>query len=135
MTRAVPPDSDALAPLLAPLTSLPGIGPALGRLLARAIGGERVLDLLLHLPDDTLIDRRARPSIEQVQPGQIATLALRVLDIRAPSHSRQPWRVRAGDATGAIDLTFFARGRPKLATPGLDIVASGRVDLDRKSVV
>lgn len=121
--------SDPLAPLLAPLAALPGIGPALARLLARAIDGERVLDLLLHLPDETLIDRRERPTVDQARPGSIATLALRVVDVRAPSHGRAPWRVRGADASGTIELSFFARGRPKLATPGLDIVASGRIEL------
>jgi len=41
-----------IAPILeAPLQSLPGIGPKLAGLLEQAVGGKRVLDLLLHLPE------------------------------------------------------------------------------------
>ncbi len=47
----------ALAPLLEPLSSLPGVGPKRAALLAEACGGGRVLDLLFHLPDR--IERRA----------------------------------------------------------------------------
>ena len=41
-----------IAPILeAPLQTLPGIGPKLAGLLEQAVGGKRVLDLLLHLPE------------------------------------------------------------------------------------
>ena len=52
MTPAeVPPAEAALDPLLAPLASLPGVGPQIARRLAEAVGGDRVLDLLFHLPE------------------------------------------------------------------------------------
>ena len=41
-----------IAPILeAPLQTLPGIGPKLAGLLEQAVGGKRVFDLLLHLPE------------------------------------------------------------------------------------
>jgi len=40
-----------LAPLEAPLSSLRGVGPTLAARLEQAIGGKRVMDLLLHLPE------------------------------------------------------------------------------------
>ena len=49
-TPTVPADP-RLGPLLAPLASLPGVGPAIARRLKEAVGGERVLDLLFHLPE------------------------------------------------------------------------------------
>ena len=84
----------SLQPLFAPLTQLPGIGPALARLLARVLGGDRVIDLLFHLPESYL-DRRARLTIDQAQaePGQVATLAVEVVRHEPPANSRQPWKV------------------------------------------
>ncbi len=41
----------SLDELLAPLAALPGVGPKRAALLAKAAGGERVLDLLFHLPE------------------------------------------------------------------------------------
>jgi ATP-dependent DNA helicase RecG len=41
---------DAPAPLFSPATTLKGVGPAVGALLAKAVRGERVIDLLFHLP-------------------------------------------------------------------------------------
>jgi ATP-dependent DNA helicase RecG len=41
----------AVAALSAPLAALPGVGPALAKRLRDAVGGDRVLDLLFHLPE------------------------------------------------------------------------------------
>ena len=41
--------ADALAPLMEPLAGLKGVKEAEARLIAKAAGGTRVLDLLLHL--------------------------------------------------------------------------------------
>ena len=45
------PVSTIASILEAPLQTLPGIGPKLAALLEQAVGGKRVLDLLLHLPE------------------------------------------------------------------------------------
>ena len=47
-------EHDSLAPLFAPLNTLRGVGPAVATLLARVANGERVLDLLFHLPEFVL---------------------------------------------------------------------------------
>ena len=99
-----------LNPLFASLTSLPGVGSKLERLYARLLEREapRVIDLLLHLPSGT-IDRRARPKLNEVQAGQIVTVAVTVEEHRAPPphRSRAPYRILASDDTGDITLTFF----------------------------
>ena len=64
---------DPLAPLFAPLTTLRGVGASVATLIAKAAGGERVIDLLFHLPE-SYTDRRARPAIAQAEPGVVATL-------------------------------------------------------------
>ncbi len=52
----------SLDPLLAPIASLPGVGPKRAALLEKAAGGGRVLDLVFHLPERIAERRRvARP--------------------------------------------------------------------------
>jgi ATP-dependent DNA helicase RecG len=100
-----------LNPLFASLTSLPGVGPKLERLYARLLDREvpRVIDLLFHLPSGT-IDRRARPKLNEVQDGQLVTVAVKVEEHRpAPRHRpRAPYRIVTSDDTGiTLTLTYF----------------------------
>jgi ATP-dependent DNA helicase RecG len=118
---------DLIAPLFAPLTSLRGIGPAAAALIARATGGERIIDLLFHLPDSYL-DRSARPTIRNAKPGTIATLAVEVLRHERPATPRQPWRVIVRDDTGTAELVFFKFTREAQMPPGTKLLVSGKLD-------
>src|SRR5215468_1259909 len=99
-----------LNPLFASLTSLSGVGPKLERLYARLLDREapRVIDLLFHLPSAT-IDRRARPKLRDVHPGQVVTVAVTIGKHRPgpPRRSRAPYRIYASDETGDVTLTYF----------------------------
>ena len=99
-----------LNPLFASLISLPGVGPKLERLFARLLDHDppRVIDLLFHLPSGS-IDRRARPKLRDVQPGQVVTVTVKVDQHRpGPSHrSRAPYRIYTSDDTGTLTLTYF----------------------------
>ncbi|HEY5379601.1 MAG TPA: ATP-dependent DNA helicase RecG [Pseudolabrys sp.] len=100
-----------LNPLFASLTSLPGIGLKLEQLYARLLEHEtpRVIDLLFHLPSGA-IDRRARPKLNEVQAGQIVTVAVTVDEHRPPPRNRPraPYRIVTSDDTGqTLTLTFF----------------------------
>ena len=117
---------DPLAPLFQPLTTLRGIGPAVAEKIARVARGDRVLDLLFHMPTGYL-DRRNRPRIADARPGEIATLSLEVVSIEAPSVKGRPWRVLCRDTTGFIELVYFARP-PHAFAPNQAIIASGKVD-------
>ncbi|HVC62520.1 MAG TPA: ATP-dependent DNA helicase RecG [Acetobacteraceae bacterium] len=124
---------EPLAPLFAPLTSLKGIVPPVAALIAKAAGGERVIDLLFHLPE-SYIDRRPRPTIAQAQPGGVATLDVEVVRHEPPAAPRQPWRVVVKDATGVAELVFFA-ATPKAAAdreqqmpPGARLLVSGKLE-------
>ncbi len=121
-----------LNPLFASLTSLPGVGPKLERLYARLLDREapRVIDLLFHLPSGT-IDRRARPKLNEVQDGQLVTVAVTVEEHRPapPRRPRAPYRIVTSDGTGpTLTLTFF-NARPdyleKLLPPGKTRYVSG----------
>ena len=120
-------DQDTLAPLFAPLTTLRGIGPALSVLLGRVAGGERVIDLLFHMPD-SYIDRSTRPTIATARPGTVATLAVEVTRHEKPGNPRQPWRVIVTDGTGTAELVFFQFSRLAQIPPGTQLIVSGRVD-------
>jgi len=130
-------DHDKLAPILAGLATLPGVGPSLAALLERVSGGPRVLDLLFHLPQ-SYVDRRARPSIRSASPGQVATLSVEVVRLEEPTMPRQPWRVVVGDGTGFAELVFFTRhaGVARLR-PGMRFLVSGMLEnfADRLSMV
>ncbi len=118
---------DPLAPLLAPQTTLRGVGPAVAGLLARATGGTRVLDLLFHLPD-SFVDRRNRPTLKGAQPGQVATLAVEVVRHEAPASARQPWRVIVTDGTAFAELVFFKPARAQALAAGAKLLVSGKLD-------
>ncbi len=118
---------DSLTPVFAPQTTLKGIGPAVAKLLARATGGERVIDLLFHLPDSYL-DRRQRPTIATARPGQVATLAVEVIRHEPPANSRQPWRVVVGDGSGFAELVFFKFNREAQMPPGARLLVSGKLE-------
>jgi len=88
------------------MTSLPGVGRKFGHLLEAIADGPHVVDLLWHLPTG-LIDRRFSPKLAEVPEGALVTLTVKVESHAAPRNRRQPYKVRASDETGRIDLVFF----------------------------
>jgi ATP-dependent DNA helicase RecG len=118
---------DPLTPLFSPQTTLNGVGPAVAALIAKVAGGERVIDLLFHLPESYL-DRRRRPTIATAQPGQIATLAIEVVRHERPTNPRQPWRVVVTDGTGFAELVFFKYNRERQMPVGAKLLVSGKIE-------
>jgi ATP-dependent DNA helicase RecG len=101
-----------LNPLFASVTTLPGVGPKVGKLLARLTGrddGARIADLLFHVPTGS-VDRRARPKLRDVEPGTVVTVAVTIERHRPPppGRGRAPYLVYASDETGDIVLTYFS---------------------------
>ncbi len=94
-----------LFPLFAAVTTLPGVGPRLGKLFER-LAGPHVVDLCWHLPTG-LIDRRFAPKVADAPDGGIATLTLRVDRHIPPRNRRLPYRVVCSDETSSITLVFF----------------------------
>jgi ATP-dependent DNA helicase RecG len=119
LARATPMRPAILNSLFASLTSLAGVGPKQEKLFQHLLGrGEasaRVIDLLFHLPSGT-IDRRARPKLRDVAPGQVVTVAVTVDRHRPPppNRPRAPHLIYASDDTGDIVLTFFKARRDYL---------------------
>src|SRR6516164_73293 len=95
----------SLMPLFAQVTTLPGIGPRLGKLVER-LAGPLVVDLLWHLPFG-VIDRRNAPTVARAEAGTIATITVTVGEHIVPRSQRQPYRVWCSDGTGRLCLTYF----------------------------
>ncbi len=120
---------EILFPLFAPVTSLPGVGPRLGKLIAR-VAGETVASLLWHLPQ-SVIDRSLAPPLARAKIGALVTLTVTVDFHAPPQNPRLPYKVRCHDETGAIMLVFF-NARPdylkKILPEGQVRVVSGRLE-------
>ena len=128
---------NALDPLFAPLSALSGVGPRMAQLFARLLdapsGDTRVIDLLFHLPHNG-IDRRARPTIAQAEPGEVVTLDVTVTEHRPPppGRGRAPFRVVVEDETGDVTLAFFNMTQArldKMLPLGAKRIVSGKIEL------
>jgi ATP-dependent DNA helicase RecG len=97
-------------------------------MIARAAGGDRVIDLLFHMPESYL-DRSAKPTIRAAKPGTMATLAVEVVRHERPATSRQPWRIIVKDDTGTAELVFFKFTREMQMPPGAKLLVSGKLDV------
>lgn len=121
-----------LFPLFAKVTTLPGIGPRLAKLVEKA-AGDKVVNLLWHLPA-SLVDRRFAPKVSDAPPGKVATLVVDVLAHAPPPprNRRVPYRITCGDETGRITLVFFHAQEDYLMRTlpvGEKRVVSGKVEL------
>jgi ATP-dependent DNA helicase RecG len=95
---------DILNPLFAQVTSLPGIGPRMAKLVEK-VAGPIVAQLLWHLPRD-VVDRSFSPTIAEAPPGTIVTLRVSV-ERHMPGQGRRPYRIRCSDESGFLSLIFF----------------------------
>ena len=96
---------EILYPLFAQTTTLPGIGPRLGKLVER-IAGRSVVGLCWHLPTG-LIDRRLSPKLADAPPGIVVTVTVTVDAHLPPPSRRLPYKVRCHDETAGLTLVFF----------------------------
>lgn len=127
-----------LNPLFSSVFTLEGVGPKMGKLLARLLLGNEnatptVRDLLFHLPTQ-LVDRRYSPKIFEAEAGRVCTFQVTVEAHQAPSHSRysnRPYRILCTNASGTLTVALF-NARPeqiKQQFPiGRECVISGRVE-------
>jgi len=128
-----PPVLDSL---FAPVSTLPGIGPKIAKLVAGLVGSQpdrdaTVADLLFHIPH-SLIDRRHKPGIAYSENGDIVTLDVTIgRHMPPPRNSKAPYKIAAYDETGQIDFVFFhPRGDwlAKTFPEGERRIVSGKVE-------
>ena len=97
-----------LFPLFADVTSLFKVGIKSAELLAN-LGIKKIADILWHLPY-SLINRRAVYSIDEINSGEIITIALKVIEHQSPHKRSQPYRVYCEDKhqNPAVLCFFYA---------------------------
>ncbi|WP_346907499.1 ATP-dependent DNA helicase RecG [uncultured Roseibium sp.] len=125
-----------LDPLFAPVSSLPGIGPKISKLVSSLVTSHpdreaTIADLLFHLPQN-VIDRRHKPGIAYSENGDIVTLDVMIdRHMPGPRHGKAPYRILASDDTGSITFVFFHPHRDwleKMFPEGERRIVSGKVD-------
>ncbi|MGH6923548.1 MAG: ATP-dependent DNA helicase RecG [Propylenella sp.] len=123
-----------LDPLFASARSLPGVGPKIAALFARAIGTDDeeplIRDLLFHLPSG-FIDRRKRPPLYEMPPSGPVTVEGVVERIEKPRGYESPWRIVLAERNATIQIVYFkaqADWLKKLYPIGARLVVSGDVE-------
>jgi ATP-dependent DNA helicase RecG len=125
-----------LDPLFASVSTLPGIGPKIAKLLTAFLSSQpnreaSVADLLFHIPH-SVIDRRHRPGIAYSENGDIVTLDVTIdRHMPGPRGGKAPYRITAFDDTGSIAFVFFHPRRDwleKMFPMGERRIVSGKVE-------
>lgn len=121
---------DCLNPLFADVGSLPGVGPAAHRALAR-LGIARVLDLLFHFPTGWRLTRRLS-GLATAREGERIAVPVRVMALE-PARGRGPVRLFTDDADGiGLVLAFFgpkAHGLASRFAVGTSCTIAGRLEM------
>ncbi|PWE18030.1 ATP-dependent DNA helicase RecG [Marinicauda salina] len=124
---------DVLYPLFADLTALPGVGPKVAGLIEKAVGGDRVKDLLF-TPPTAITDRTRRVGIADA--GEVGAEGIVTIEAEVEEHvpgrnPRQPYKVRMRDETGFLHLVFF-HAKPdylrRILPEGARRVVSGKAE-------
>ena len=97
---------EILYPLFADIASIKGVGERAKKLLCNLIGGDKIVNMLWHLPSN-IIDRTYSPRLANAIPGRICTITATVVEHIAPKTSKQPYRVVVEDDTEQLSLIFF----------------------------
>jgi len=112
----------------APVTSLPGVGPALAQTLAR-LGLNRIQDLWFHLPL-RYEDRTRITPIRELKTGETAQVEGIVEAVERGFRYRPQLRVAIGDesrATLILRFFHFNRAQAEQLAPGVRLVCYGEV--------
>lgn len=96
---------EILFPLFSPVSTLRGVGDAIGKKLAK-MGAEKPLDLILLRPH-SVIDRRNCPPIPQAEAGTVASFVVKVIEHRPPRRKGLPYVVECLNGSGFLQLVFF----------------------------
>ena len=93
-----------LFPLYAPIGSLKGVGERIAPLLEK-LAGPIVRDVLFLKPHSLI--RRRKTTVVEALEGEVETLLIEIDGYIKPRGPQQPWRIKAFDGTGTVDLVFF----------------------------
>jgi ATP-dependent DNA helicase RecG len=96
----------SLDPLFRPLTSLAGVGPKSAKLLEKLLGGGRVLDLIFHRPSQ-IRNFIHCDSLRNAPDHTPVIISVTIEKHMPPARRALPWRVRASDVSGFVELVYF----------------------------
>jgi ATP-dependent DNA helicase RecG len=119
---------EILFPLYAPIGVLKGVGPRVAPLLEK-VAGPRVRDVLFLAPQGLV--HRQRTNAVEARHGEIQTLEVTIESHHPPGRPGLPWKIRAFDDTGFVNLVYFKGHGPHLQArhpPGSRRLVSGRID-------
>ena len=94
-----------LYPLFVPIDALKGIGEKYAKLI-KNLCGDKVLDLLFHLPFN-IVDRTYTVPLSSAQDGKIWTGIVTITEHQPPATKKHPYRIYATDGTAEVSLVFF----------------------------
>jgi len=126
---------EILYPVFMGLNTIKGIGERSLKLLSN-LAGDKIIDLLWHLPSN-LVDRRASPPLREAVSGRIYTFKVRVIEHISPKTKKHPYRVVVEEINPQaivpeqITLVFFkvyADSIHKNLPVGADRVISGKLE-------
>ncbi|MGE3293202.1 MAG: ATP-dependent DNA helicase RecG [Geminicoccaceae bacterium] len=121
-----------LHPLFVPVTTLPGVGPAVAAALGRLLGrpDPRTIELAAHLPSGG-IDPTPRARLIDADEGEMVTLRVEIERHEEPPRGgRAPHRVHARLGDEPIELVFFGSRGPQLTARypvGKPVLLHGRL--------
>jgi ATP-dependent DNA helicase RecG len=115
--------------LLAPVTTLAGVGSSTAELLAK-VGIHRVVDMIWHLPHrhDDFSQQR---TIAQLRPGEQVTVIANLWEVRDRKISMKRQMVQAvlSDGTGTMEAHWWSKFVRNQLKPGSTLRFSGKVGL------
>lgn len=94
-----------LFPLFSSIDTIKGVGDKYARLI-KNLCGEKVLDILFHLPVN-VIDRTATPTLKEAKDGKIWSGVVTITEHQPPASRKHPYRIYCTDGTAELVLVFF----------------------------
>ncbi|MCS5597530.1 MAG: ATP-dependent DNA helicase RecG [Alphaproteobacteria bacterium] len=95
-----------LDPLYRSVTTLPGVGPRNAKLFERLCEGERIWDLLCHLPSD-VVERIEVDQLREADSGKVVIVKAKVHKYSISRKRSVPSRIHCTAGDSALDLVFF----------------------------
>ncbi|MBL6664726.1 MAG: ATP-dependent DNA helicase RecG [Rickettsiales bacterium] len=115
--------------LLAPLSKLNRVGPTLFEHMNRLLGGDKIIDLLLHQPSK-IENISICPKLFEIQDDELVILKVKVEKHVKPEKPRQPYKIVCYAPSGYVSLVFFKIFPSQLAkmAVGKELAVMGRIN-------
>lgn len=94
-----------LYPLFCEIEALKGVGARYAKLI-KNLCGEKIIDILFHLPYN-ITDRTATPPLIAAKDGKIWTGVVTITEHQPPATRKHPYRIYCTDGTSELVLVFF----------------------------